>query len=500
MKYLSSLLANLRDDPFTLYYCVFVIIVFVILLILFLRKSGKAEKAVTSARRQLEDLNEALERANQEFLPPSVKARLIAETKQKLHSNDPIKKPWAAYANGVRPSGDSSSPAELHLNEDSLLYKHIGADGWSAVPNLLVGLGILGTFVGLAYGIGGIDLTSSNDDLKESIRNLLSGASLAFSTSIVGLFLSILFTIIHRLTIRSVAEEVRLFAEAADEVFPPLTLEQIAERQLEQAKEQAAQLKQFNTDFATQLSDALSARLKEPFETISNGIEDLKQAQGRASDETISKVVDEFQRTLTAAAGEEMRQMAETLGAMEKSLERSAEVFQKATGNWLISLEKTTESVQRLEKFSESLESLHQGLEGSLQKVIGTLTLAAKTVEAYSSLSAETKELLARMENGFAELVRFGQTSREQWEQYVARFEQTDRTLATVFDELRKGWEEYGNEIQSYLNKLDDNTGSALDKMGGTIRDLCDALDELPEKVEQLERVLERVLLAPDAA
>ena len=55
----------------------------------------------------------------------------------------------------------------------------------------LVTLGIIGTFLGLAFGIGFLatDLTTSHwDDLQTQLQQLLGGASLAFSTSVVGLF------------------------------------------------------------------------------------------------------------------------------------------------------------------------------------------------------------------------------------------------------------------------------------------------------------------------
>ena len=55
-----------------------------------------------------------------------------------------------------------------------------------AMPGLLMGVGILFTFLGLAIGVFGLDPTDA-DQLTLGVRKLLGGMSLAFLTSIAGL-------------------------------------------------------------------------------------------------------------------------------------------------------------------------------------------------------------------------------------------------------------------------------------------------------------------------
>ena len=61
-----------------------------------------------------------------------------------------------------------------------------------ALPNILVGLGVLGTFAGLVFGIDNFD-TQSVEGVRSSISVLLSGMSTAFYTSIAGMVCSIGF-------------------------------------------------------------------------------------------------------------------------------------------------------------------------------------------------------------------------------------------------------------------------------------------------------------------
>jgi hypothetical protein len=56
-------------------------------------------------------------------------------------------------------------------------------------PAILSGLGVLGTFVCLAMGIGGHDPSSQNiKNLNQSIAPLIQGCSTALITSVCGVF------------------------------------------------------------------------------------------------------------------------------------------------------------------------------------------------------------------------------------------------------------------------------------------------------------------------
>ena len=61
-----------------------------------------------------------------------------------------------------------------------------------AVPSILTSLGILGTFIGLAYSVWHFD-SSSSESIRASIETLLSGMGTAFFTSVAGMLCSVLF-------------------------------------------------------------------------------------------------------------------------------------------------------------------------------------------------------------------------------------------------------------------------------------------------------------------
>ena len=85
-------------------------------------------------------------------------------------------------------------PASEYINDYSVCkYNKLNLRMLDTAAGTLVGLGLLGTFLGLTLGIKGFD-SSNTERINESIQGLLAGMGTAFLTSLLGMNFSILFT------------------------------------------------------------------------------------------------------------------------------------------------------------------------------------------------------------------------------------------------------------------------------------------------------------------
>ena len=92
----------------------------------------------------------------------------------------------------------------------------------SSVAGTMTGLGILGTFLGLAIGLGSFD-GSDIYTISDNIGPLLAGMKVAFHTSVYGIFFSLIFTYVHRGVMSCAYEALELFMETYKEcVEPPI--------------------------------------------------------------------------------------------------------------------------------------------------------------------------------------------------------------------------------------------------------------------------------------
>lgn len=88
--------------------------------------------------------------------------------------------------------------AELFFDLDTILSEiRINRRLLNAGSGLLVGLGLLGTFLGLTIGVMDFD-SGSTEAIQSSINELLNGMGTAFATSLVGMACSLLYIILEK--------------------------------------------------------------------------------------------------------------------------------------------------------------------------------------------------------------------------------------------------------------------------------------------------------------
>ena len=113
------------------------------------------------------------------------------------------------------------------FNSATLAHGLIGNRMLLAVPAILTGLGVLGTFVGLQIGIGSLDLSASQiENLDKSIAPIISGCSTAISTSVWGVFCSLVFTIFEKLLEWLAVRRIRVLQGRLDALIPRYTPEE----------------------------------------------------------------------------------------------------------------------------------------------------------------------------------------------------------------------------------------------------------------------------------
>ncbi|MGI6666590.1 MAG: MotA/TolQ/ExbB proton channel family protein [Bacillota bacterium] len=87
------------------------------------------------------------------------------------------------------------------------------------MPGAFTGYGILGTFVGLVLGLGQMNVADAVA-IRGSINVLISGMSMAFLTSIVGVFLSLSWTAADQRLLRSTTRELEGLHDTLNRLVP----------------------------------------------------------------------------------------------------------------------------------------------------------------------------------------------------------------------------------------------------------------------------------------
>ena len=278
----------------------------------------------------------------------------------------------------------NSSSAEEFFARDELLGEHINLRLYNALPNLLTGAGILGTFIGLVAGIylaqGGL---ANPEHALDAVQQLLGGASLAFLTSIAGLLSSIVFSTAEKDWLHRFEQARQHWVAGLDGRLRRVTLEALGRKSLVQHRAQTEVLTQFSEQLAFQiaeifekrmpevLSESLGAPLTEALNDVRTELARLAENQTRANEDTLREIVDKFTSSIESAAGEEMREFARTVQTMVGQVK---EQVQAVAAQQEAVRAQSEESVQKLaETFSAGAQELQGRVTDSVVEILGGL-------------------------------------------------------------------------------------------------------------------------------
>lgn len=88
------------------------------------------------------------------------------------------------------------------------------------VPGAMTGMGILGTFIGLSFGLQNFN-TGTSEEIAASIAPLMDGIKVAFHTSIYGMVFSLFFNLIYKTRFEGVYNAVDDFIDTYHKYVSP---------------------------------------------------------------------------------------------------------------------------------------------------------------------------------------------------------------------------------------------------------------------------------------
>ena len=387
-----------------------------VIIAFFLFFAGRLAWHAIPLYRGLRNVNKELKDVNgeQEFVD--------AFEKYDSHVGQAFGLPWMEFVETlVRPEPESGDPirntgeVSRYLNDATIIFPRISSGFYQAVPNLLTGMGILGTFLGLAGGVGSASsgLSSGNPgEITAALKQLLGGASLAFWTSIVGISASILFLVVERFASRRLHVALDKWVGAIESRLERITPEGVALEQLEQARRTTTQLERFNTDLIFSLEQALeekiAGRLSPQLERLLEAVEGLRQDRATDSGQMIEQALVRFTEALQEKTGSQFEDMATTVDDLNRTLKESADSLAQTQREVRGALDSVLNAVKTA--MDTGATAMTETLQQSLGEVAGVLASASEKLadRLTSSTNAAADELKSTLGSASQELARTG--------------------------------------------------------------------------------------------
>jgi methyl-accepting chemotaxis protein len=358
----------------------------------------------------------------------------------------------------------------VYFNQKSILWHHIDMRFYNALPNILTGLGIVGTFLGLSVGIylASPGLNSDNiNDAKDALSVLLDGAALAFTTSIVGLLSSLVFSFYEKKKIHKFVRFCQTLVSEIDARVEYFSAERLANKSLEESKKQSNALQTFANDLAVTLGQVIEQQVTAP---MVNAINDLRNDQKAASDETLEKLISEFAQSISGAAGEEMKAFATTVETMGQHLESQVNTLTKGQDD----MQKA--SAQAVSDMSEAVLNGSKKINEGIDEAVAALTRSvAKSMESVSQ----------QLEKASTNLADKLKSSVSEFDVLINKFKDINQeydTLTSQNQELLKQMSESLNSAQQLIVSTERAHGSFL-QSADQFEDLTKSISQSAQKV-----------------
>ena len=380
----------------------------------------------------------------------------------------------------------NSVPPSYFFSEEKFIERPIDLRYVDAVPGKLVAMGVLFTFVGLSIGIasathalGGLEGALDTPELNKSLVMLLKGASLAFITSVIGIALSLLYSLMEKSTIKNVKKSLNAFVDSLDRSLSFITSEQIHLQIRDATKEQSKKLDGFSNELAISLGNVISKPFDESFNKVADAIVELKNIQQNFSEHLMNTLIDKMSGNISSQAQHNQQQAAETFANVQQSLTQQAETMVVSQNEMVASFEKLLESSTASIEKNSSIQATYQEIIERQQDVVAKFSEISQAIKDtnihMSETSQENKTAASAFREAADQVSAAMQETSALWRTYDTKFKDTDESMTKNFNHFEKCTQHFHQIVELYVNNLTREFQKAIDTLGAQVEEFADA-------------------------
>lgn len=331
--------------------------------------------------------------------------------------------------------GDYQVDISDYVNED--LISSVGnTDFNDFVSNVMTGLGILGTFVGLAIGLQSFRAETA-EAMTNSIVPLIEGIKVAFLTSIFGVTFSLIYGTMYRSCLKRAQHALDNFLDTFYKCQGRRPENDIFSRLLRYEQSQTESMSQFAEDISVALSNAIG-------ETLSPTLTALPEQMSQAVSANLNPMVETMERSLSEFSDRLSSQMSE---AQNQGMDTLVEKF----------LEKMNEMTNgQMENLSRTIETICTWQETTVEKLNEAVSGICSNAASLSKINGDLDNTVARMEMFLSELQKFQEENQNAMLETAKSLIASNENVEQTANKLAEITERSG-EIMDAVNKIADS-------------------------------------------
>ena len=392
-----------------------------------------------------------------------------------------------------------------------------------AASGTLVGLGLLGTFLGLTLGIHNFD-TANVQNIQSSIQSLLDGMSTAFLTSLLGMGLSIIYTLVEKrcrnlllssqtdlsdrldrkfyvddqqLLLNLLQPQLSFVNDSGENIPISLAIRDI----LKESEQQSKALKSFSTDLAMQLNDGfdeilsrqMQAKIIPLMENIDTSTKNLIEHVDQMADavttpatdligtvidelkKSMSSLITEFRSNISSSASHELEQLVVSLSEATNSMGMFPKNMENVTSILQVTIAEVKDAISEITNTSANTNA------SAMKQMQEQIAFATGAI---SNAMTEVKEIMTSLT----------QTSEKSGQEMITKLAAASEQMSTFLNGVMANVSE---SVQSSMKSItDDISNKQTDLMAlqeSTMSETEKLLNQFNIGLERLEKMNEYI-------
>ena len=197
-----------------------------------------------------------------------------------------------AFTDAISQSHEGIGEIEEYLNGDDM-DEHVHKRLLEMAPDIFTSLGILGTFVGLVWGLKNFEPTNY-EAMTTSVASLVDGIKVAFLTSIYGIAMSIVYTCGMKSEYSSMTASLQKFLDRFHTYVMPTAESESMNILVSSQKNQTADMEQMAEKFSVQMAGSFEKVITPTFQKMNDSLDVLVSSVTKCQEDAIREILDTF--------------------------------------------------------------------------------------------------------------------------------------------------------------------------------------------------------------
>ena len=212
---------------------------------------------------------------------------------------------------------------EEYINEDEIDL-HVHKKILEMAPDIFTSLGILGTFIGLVWGLKSFE-PSSYETMTTSVSTLVEGIKVAFLTSIYGIAFALIYSSGMKSVYAGMDEKLQGFLEKFHLYVLPTAESESRNLMLASQKVQTKAMKQMVEQLTSQMADSFEKAINPTFQKMNESLEILTESVTRCQEDMVQEILRSFLREMNGSFKMQFKDFNEALVQLKKAQKETAD-------------------------------------------------------------------------------------------------------------------------------------------------------------------------------